>query len=104
MGTEEDSYSRYSRGNRETSTESNKSSVSRWTSGATTEKKTEAELTPYEKYLQRKKEQDKKEEEDTRKKDEDRREEERKKEREQERERERLKKREADREATRLGE
>jgi len=114
--TEEDSYSRYSRGNRETSTESNKSSVSRWTSGATTEKKTEAELTPYEKYLQRKKEQDKKEEEDTRKKDEDRREEERKKERdkkreeerkreqEQERERERLKKREADREATRLEE
>merc|ERR1711892_1625906 len=97
MGTEEDSYSRYSRGNRETSTESNKSSVSRWTSGATTEKKTEAELTPYEKYLQRKKEQDKKEEEDTRKKDEDRREEERKKERDKKREEERKREQEQER-------
>merc|ERR1712141_300101 len=46
------------------------------------EKKAEPELSPYEKYLQRKREQDRKEEEESRKKEEEKREEEKKQERE----------------------
>merc|ERR1719150_1556791 len=52
-------------------------STSSWSRPAA-EKKPEPELSPYEKYLQRKREQDRKEEEETRKKEEDRREEEKK--------------------------
>merc|ERR1712087_427803 len=62
-------------------------SSSSWSRPAA-EKKPEPELSPYEKYLQRKREQDRKEEEETRKKEEDRREEEKKQ------EKERLKRRE----------
>jgi len=85
---EEDSYSRYSRSKREESAESKATSTSSWSSRATSDKKTEAELTPYEKYLQRKKEQEKKDDEDNRKKEEDKKEDERKRRREEERKRE----------------
>merc|ERR1711879_414454 len=47
-------------------------------SRASVEKKPEPELSPYEKYLQRKREQDRKEEEESRKKEEEKREEEKK--------------------------
>jgi len=76
---------------KESSTDSTAGSRSSWsTSRASVEKKTE-ELTPYEKYLQRKREQEKKDEEEKRK-------------REEEAERERARKREKEREEKRLEE
>eukprot|EP00092_Neocalanus_flemingeri_P038095 GFUD01041465.1.p1 GENE.GFUD01041465.1~~GFUD01041465.1.p1 ORF type:complete len:1997 (+),score=598.99 GFUD01041465.1:524-6514(+) len=98
---------------KETSTDSTRGSTSSWsTSRTSVEKKAEPELTPYEKYLQRKREQDKKDEDDTQKKDEDKREEERKKERkreeekkkEEEAEKEKVRKKEKEREEKRLEE
>merc|ERR1711913_25018 len=59
---EETSYRR----TKETSTESTRGSTSSWSaSRASVEKKSEPELTPYEKYLQRKREQEKKDDEDS---------------------------------------
>merc|ERR1712087_845041 len=56
---------------KESSTDSTAGSRSSWsTSRASAEKKTE-ELTPYEKYLQRKREQEKKDEEENKKKEEE---------------------------------
>merc|ERR1712150_306136 len=61
---------------KESSTESTRGSTSSWSaSRASVEKKSEPELTPYEKYLQRKREQEKKEEDDTKKREEEKREE-----------------------------
>jgi len=81
---------------KETSTESTRGSTSSWsTSRASVEKKAEPELTPYEKYLQRKREQEKAAENDSKKREDEKKEEERK--REDERKREREKKREEDR-------
>merc|ERR1712107_466074 len=73
------------------------SSTSSWSK--TAEK--EPELTPYEKYLKRKKEQEEKDEEEKRKAEETKREEERKRERERRREEERRKEEEAEREKAR---
>ena len=80
----------------------NSTPSSSW-SRASVEKKPEPELSPYEKYLQRKREQDRKEEEETRKKEEERREEEKKQERERlrRREEERRKEEEAEKERQR---
>eukprot|EP00091_Calanus_sinicus_P004990 TRINITY_DN1534_c0_g1_i2.p1 TRINITY_DN1534_c0_g1~~TRINITY_DN1534_c0_g1_i2.p1 ORF type:complete len:354 (-),score=84.54 TRINITY_DN1534_c0_g1_i2:1963-3024(-) len=81
---------------KEASTESTRGSTSSWsTSRASVEKKAEPELTPYEKYLQRKREQEKAAENDSKKREDEKKEEERK--REDERKREREKKREEDR-------
>merc|ERR1712096_52124 len=78
---------------KELSSDSTRGSTSSWsTSRASVEKKPEPELTPYEKYLQRKREQDKKDEDDGQKKEDEKREEERKKERERKREEEKKKK------------
>merc|ERR1712038_198644 len=62
------------------------------------EQKPVQELTPYEKYLQRKQEQEKKDQEEQRKKEEERREDERRKEREKRREEERKREEELERE------
>merc|ERR1712032_1751397 len=107
---EEDSSS-YRR-TKESSTESSRASVSR-TSRSSVEK-APAEMTPYEKYLQRKREQEKKDEEESNKKEEAKKEEERRKEREKRREeerkreeeieKERVRKREKEREERRLEE
>merc|ERR1712130_329858 len=98
--TEEDTSS-YRR-TKESSTESTRGSTSSWSaSRASVEKKSEPELTPYEKYLQRKREQEKKDEEDTKKREEEKREQERKREREKQREEERKREEEAERERTR---
>merc|ERR1712055_736859 len=87
----EDDSSSYRR-SKEPSTESTRGSTSSYYSRQTSlEKKAEAELTPYEKYLQRKREQEKKDDEENKRKDEDKKEEERKKEREKRREEERRK-------------
>ena len=109
--TEEDSTS-YRR-TKESSTDSTSGYTSR-TSRASVEKKPAAEMTPYEKYLERKKEQEKKDEEDSKKKEDDKREDDRKREREKRREEdrkkeeeienERLRKREREREERRLEE
>merc|ERR1712064_205986 len=57
---------------KESSTESTRGSTSSWSaSRASIEKKSEPELTPYEKYLQRKREQEKKEEDDSKKREEE---------------------------------
>lgn len=99
---EEDSYSSYNRRKKEDSAESTRaSSTTSWSSRATTEKKPEAELTPYEKYLQRKKDQEKKEEEDGRKRGEEKKEDDRKRERDKRREEESKKEEEAERERAR---
>ena len=97
---------------KESSTESTRASVSR-TSRSSVEK-APAEMTPYEKYLQRKREQEKKDEEESSKKEEAKKEEERRKEREKRREeerkreedieKERVRKREKEREERRLEE
>merc|ERR1712154_488764 len=87
---------------KESSTESTRGSTSSWSaSRASVEKKSEPELTPYEKYLQRKREQEKRDEEDTKKREEEKREQERKREREKQREEERKREEEAERERTR---
>merc|ERR1712106_609615 len=62
------------------------------------EKKPEPELTPYEKYLQRKREQEKKDDDDTKKRDDEKKEEERKRERERKREEDRKKEEENEKE------
>jgi len=108
---EADDDSSYRR-TKESSTESSRASVSR-TSRASVEK-APAEMTPYEKYLQRKREQEKKDEEESNRKEEAKREEERRKEREKRREeerkreedieKERQRKREKEREERRLEE
>jgi len=90
---EDDSTSSYSR-RRDTTTPSSTSSWSK-----TVEK--EPELSPYEKYLKRKKEQEEKEQEEKRKAEETKREEERKRERERKREEERRKEEEAEKERSR---
>jgi len=87
---------------KELSSDSTRGSTSSWsTSRASVEKKPEPELTPYEKYLQRKREQDKKDEDDGQKKEDEKREEERKKERERKREEEKKKEEEAEKERAR---
>lgn len=97
----EDDSSSYRR-SKEPSTESTRGSTSSYYSRQTSlEKKAEAELTPYEKYLQRKREQEKKDEEENKRKDEDKREEERKKERERRRQEERKKEEETEKERQR---
>merc|ERR1712080_476834 len=73
---------------KESSTESGRSS-SYYNRQTSVEKKAETELTPYEKYLQRKREQERKDEEDLRRKDDEKREEGLKKERQRRREEER---------------
>merc|ERR1712129_579093 len=84
---------------KEASTESTRGSTSSYsTSRASVEKKPEPELTPYEKYLQRKREQEKKDDDDTKKRDDEKKEEERKRERERKREEERKKEEEAEKE------
>lgn len=80
-----DDDSSYRRSKREDSTGSS-SAYSRLS-----ERKTEPEPTPYEKYLQRKKDQEKKDEDDSRKKEEEKKEEERRKDREKRREEEKKK-------------
>merc|ERR1712129_261576 len=82
---------------KEASTESTRDSTSR----ASVEKKPEPELTPYEKYLQRKREQEKKDDDDTKKRDDEKKEEERKRERAGKREEERKKEEEAEKERAR---
>merc|ERR1712129_678310 len=85
---------------KEASTESTRGSTSSYsTSRASVE--TEPELTPYEKYLQRKTEQEKKDDDDTKKRDDEKKEEERKRERERKREEERKKEEEAEKERAR---
>merc|ERR1712106_197723 len=87
---------------KEASTESTRGSTSSYsTSRASVEKKPEPELTPYEKYLQRKREQEKKDDDDTKKRDDEKKEEERKRERERKREEDRKKEEEAEKEKTR---
>jgi len=87
---------------KEASTESTRGSTSSYsTSRASVEKKPEPELTPYEKYLQRKREQEKKDDDDTKKRDDEKKEEERKRERERKREEERKKEEEAEKERAR---
>jgi len=107
----EDDSSSYRR-TKESSTESSRASVSR-TSRSSVEK-APAEMTPYEKYLQRKREQEKKDEDESNRKEEAKKEEERRKEREKRREeerkreeeieKERVRKREKEREERRLEE
>jgi len=107
----DDDSSSYRR-TKESSTESSRASVSR-TSRSSVEK-APAEMTPYEKYLQRKREQEKKDEEESSRKEEAKKEEERRKEREKRREeerkreeeieKERVRKREKEREERRLEE
>jgi len=96
--TEEDSSYRRSK---ESSSESTRGSSSYYNRQASVEKKAEAELTPYEKYLQRKREQEKKDEVESSRKEEALKEEERKKERERRREEERRKEEEIENERVR---
>jgi len=84
---------------KELSTDSARGST--YSSRAAVEKKAEPELTPYEKYLQRKREQDNKDEDDSRKKEDDKKEEERKRERERKREEDRKKEEDAEKERVR---
>merc|ERR1711962_121616 len=96
---DEESSSSYRR-TKESSQESTRSS-SYYNRQTSVEKKAEAELTPYEKYLQRKREQERKDEEDSRKKDEEKREEDMRLERQRRREIERKKEEEAENERQR---
>ena len=98
LAEEETASSSSNRNSRDYSTPT---STSSWSKPAEKEPET---LTPYEKYLKRKQEQEKKDEEEKRRSDDAKREEERKRDRERRREEEKKKEEDAERERTRLRE
>ena len=95
------SYTNLSKPEEQDSSNNSSYSYRNSTPSRASSKQPEPELSPYEKYLQRKREQDKKEEEDNRKKEEERREEEKKQERERLRRREEEKRKEEEAEKER---